>query len=99
MNAMISYILKYLFISRSKLGHHAAYLQIPIGLESDCSGLVDLIKRKAIYFEGENGETIIEKEIPEHLLDVAEEKRKELIGKVLSLQSQCNKFDVKLISC
>ena len=35
---------------RSKLNHNAAYLQIPIGLESNCKGLVDLVRRKAIYF-------------------------------------------------
>lgn len=34
-----------------------------------------------MYFEGPNGETMVEKEIPDHLIDVAEEKRKELIGK------------------
>lgn len=66
------------------MGHHAAYLQIPIGLESECAGLVDLIRRKAVYFEGSNGETIIEKDIPDNLKEVAEEKRKELIGRLFA---------------
>ena len=40
---------------RSKLGHNAAFLQLPIGLESKAEGLVDLIHRKAVYFDGEFG--------------------------------------------
>lgn len=40
---------------RSKLGHHAAFLQLPIGLESKAQGVVDLIHRKAVYFDGEFG--------------------------------------------
>lgn len=40
---------------RSKLGHNAAFLQLPIGLESETQGLVDLIKQKAIYFDGQFG--------------------------------------------
>jgi elongation factor G len=33
--------------------------------------LVDLIKMKAFYFEGKNGEIIVEKEIPENLVAFA----------------------------
>ena len=40
---------------RSKLGHNAAFLHLPIGLESKVQGLVDLIHRKAVYFDGEFG--------------------------------------------
>ena len=37
---------------RSKLNHNASFLQLPIGLESECKGVVDLIHQRAIYFEG-----------------------------------------------
>ncbi len=63
----------------SKLGHNAVAMQIPIGLEAGHQGLVDLVTMKAFYFEGDNGEKIIEKEIPAELQETAREKREALI--------------------
>jgi elongation factor G len=62
-----------------KLGHNAIALQIPIGLEADFSGVVDLIAMKAIYFDGENGEILRYAEIPAHLMEEAENRREQLI--------------------
>src|SRR6059058_2525796 len=42
---------------REKLKHNAIMMQIPIGLEGDHEGIVDLIAMKAHYFDGPNGET------------------------------------------
>ncbi|MEA1967191.1 MAG: elongation factor G [Thermodesulfobacteriota bacterium] len=64
---------------RKKLGHNAVLMQLPIGLEDKHEGIIDLITMKAYYFEGDNGETIIEKEIPAELADEAAEKREEMI--------------------
>lgn len=64
---------------REKLGLNAVLLQIPIGLESNLEGMVDLILMKAIYFDGENGEILREEEIPENLREEAEAKREELL--------------------
>ncbi|KAF6033760.1 hypothetical protein EB796_007929 [Bugula neritina] len=64
---------------RTKLGHNAAFLHLPIGLESECEGIVDLIEQKALYFEGAQGTEVVEKEIPEDMLEEVEEKRHELI--------------------
>jgi elongation factor G len=64
-----------------KLGHNAVAMQIPIGLEADLTGVVDLVSMKAMYFDGDNGETVRIEEIPEHLLNEAEEKREILIDK------------------
>lgn len=50
---------------RAKLNHNAAFIQLPIGVESDCEGIVDLIHRKALYFEGNFGMKIREDEIPQ----------------------------------
>ena len=64
---------------KRKLGHNAVALQIPIGLEADMEGVVDLVSMKAIYFDGENGEMVREESIPEALVAEAEKKREELI--------------------
>jgi elongation factor G len=64
---------------RTKLGHNAVAMQIPIGLETELKGVVDLVEMKAVYYEGENGEDIRIEEIPGHLLDEAKAKREELI--------------------
>ncbi|MDF1592508.1 MAG: elongation factor G [Desulfobacterales bacterium] len=64
---------------REKLGHNAVALQIPIGLEADLRGMVDLVRMKALYFDGENGETVRMEEIPENLLAEAARQREILI--------------------
>ena len=62
-----------------RLTDKAVALQIPIGLEEKLEGVIDLIKQKAIYFEGDMGEQIIEKEIPENLKKEAKEMRGKMI--------------------
>ena len=64
---------------KRKLGHNPVALQIPIGLEADMKGIVDLVSMKAFYFDGEKGELVREESIPDALLTEAEEKREELI--------------------
>ncbi|HSO20163.1 MAG TPA: elongation factor G, partial [Desulfosarcina sp.] len=64
---------------KEKLGHNAVALQIPIGLEADHEGVVDLVTMQALYFEGANGETIRREAIPEELREMAEERREALI--------------------
>jgi len=67
-----------------KLSPNAVVVQIPIGKESDLEGVIDLIRMKAIYFEGDFGENVVEKEIPENLKEEAEKTRKILIEKIAS---------------
>ncbi|CAG9768588.1 unnamed protein product [Ceutorhynchus assimilis] len=64
---------------RSKLNHNAAFIQLPIGLEGECQGLIDIIEQKAIYFEGNYGEEVRYDEIPQNLRSETDEKRHELI--------------------
>jgi len=64
---------------REKLGHNAVAMQLPIGLEIDFEGLIDLVSMKALYFDGENGEEIRVEQIPDHLMPEALAKREELI--------------------
>jgi elongation factor G len=67
---------------REKLDLNAHMLQLPIGLEGDLKGMVDLISMKAVYFEGPNGETILEKEIPAELAAEARDKRETLLEEI-----------------
>ena len=62
-----------------KLGLNSVMYQIPIGLEDAHQGVVDLIKMKAYYFDGDNGENVREDEIPAELVDKAKEYRAKLI--------------------
>ncbi|MBW1636044.1 MAG: GTP-binding protein, partial [Deltaproteobacteria bacterium] len=71
---------------RDKLDLNALMMQIPIGLESELAGAVDLVTMKAIYYEGDNGEILREDEIPADMLAEAREKR-ELLLEELSMFS------------
>ena len=64
---------------RKKLGHHAIAVQMPIGLEADHEGVIDLISMQAVYFDGENGDQIRREAIPEDLRDAAHTAREELL--------------------
>ena len=64
---------------RTKLGHNAVAMQIPIGLEMEAEGVVDLVTMKALYFDGDNGEIVRTEEIPANLQEEAKTKRDELI--------------------
>jgi elongation factor G len=64
---------------RQKLGHNAVAMQLPIGLEADLEGVVDLIEMKALYFDGPNGETVRTEEIPAQLGEQAREAREALV--------------------
>ncbi len=64
---------------KEKLGHNALAMQIPIGLEADFEGVIDLVSMQAIYFDGANGETIRIEDIPESLQSEADEMREALL--------------------
>jgi len=67
---------------REKLGHNPVLLQIPIGLEDTFEGVVDLIRMKALFFEGENGNKVVEKAIPTELVEKAATFREEMLDAV-----------------
>ncbi len=49
---------------RSKLQHHAALVQFPMGKESDFHGIVDILNDRAIYFDGNFGVDVRYDEVP-----------------------------------
>ncbi|MEI7709704.1 MAG: elongation factor G, partial [bacterium] len=66
-----------------RLSKKAVRVQIPIGLEDKFEGVVDLLRMKAFYFEGEMGNQIIEKDIPAELKADADKYHSELIEKIV----------------
>lgn len=64
---------------REKLHLNAVLVELPIGLEDRLEGVVDLINMKAIYFDEPNGTNLRIEEIPESMLEEAQQKREELI--------------------
>jgi len=67
----------------ARLTQNAVMAQLPIGVESDLSGVIDLLKMKAYKFEGNMGNEIVEFEIPAEYQAKAEEKRGMLVEKIV----------------
>ena len=64
---------------KDRLGAHAVPIQLPIGVEADFRGIIDLVTMKAeVYYDNE-GNDIREEEIPQDMLDKAEEYRTAMI--------------------
>ena len=67
-----------------KLNPNAVAANIPIGEEDKLSGVVDLIKMKALRFTGANGQEVVEEEIPAEMAEMAKEWRAKLVEKIVS---------------
>jgi len=67
---------------REKLRHNAVLMQLPMGLEADFEGVIDLVAMKAVRFEGDSGEHVVEGEIPEAWSEEAEVAREEMLDAV-----------------
>ena len=67
---------------QDKLNHNPVLLQIPMGLESDHRGVIDLVSMKALTFGGEHGEELIESEIPADFIEMAHAKREQMLDAV-----------------
>ncbi len=66
-----------------RLTPNAVRMQIPIGLEGEHDGVVDLLIQKAYRFGGKLGEEVNQEEIPEGMKEEAERLRKVLIEKIV----------------
>jgi elongation factor G len=64
---------------KEKLGQNAVLMQIPIGLEEDHVGVVDLVTMKANYFDGASGEIVRIEDPPENLLEEAKTRREQMM--------------------
>ncbi|MCD6149839.1 elongation factor G [bacterium] len=66
----------------NRLTPNAVAVQIPIGERMEFKGVIDLLKMKAYYFEGDKGEKVIEKEIPEEFKEEADKWREKMIERI-----------------
>ncbi|MFA5925984.1 MAG: elongation factor G [Parcubacteria group bacterium] len=66
----------------NRLSPKAVAIQLPIGQRNEFKGVVDLMKMKALYFEGDKGEIVREDEIPADLADLAKEWREKMSERV-----------------
>ncbi|KAF7967121.1 hypothetical protein HWV62_35752 [Athelia sp. TMB] len=74
---------------RTKLKIPAAAVQVPIGAEDELRGVVDLVRWKAVYNEGEKGINVVESdEIPESVMDLAKAKRQELFEQLAEVDEE-----------
>ncbi|XP_029922769.1 elongation factor G, mitochondrial [Myripristis murdjan] len=64
---------------RTKLNHNAAFVNIPIGLEANMRGIIDLIEERSMYFEGPFGQNVRYDEIPAEFRAEAADRRQELV--------------------
>ncbi|MEK7085027.1 MAG: EF-Tu/IF-2/RF-3 family GTPase, partial [Patescibacteria group bacterium] len=65
-----------------RLTPHAIPVTIPVGLESDFAGIIDLMRMKYVRFEGEHGEKVVAEEIPDHMKAEASSWREKLAEKI-----------------
>ena len=67
---------------REKLSDNPVMMQLPIGLEHELRGIVDLVEMKAVYFKGNAGEQVKTEAIPEDLISEAEAYREIMLDAV-----------------
>ena len=65
---------------QKRLGANAVPIQLAIGAEDEFRGVIDLVKMKAIYWNGDDmGTTFSEEEIPDELQALSEEWREKMV--------------------
>lgn len=71
--------------AREKLGICCAAVQVPMGEDERLKGLIDIIRNKAYYFDGANGENIREEPVPKEFNKIVNEKLMELVGQLANI--------------
>ena len=72
----------------NRLGVNAKPIEWPIGAETDFRGVIDLVTMKAYEYDGKQEEEAKEIPIPADLVDIANEKREELIEAVAEFDDE-----------
>ena len=69
----------------NRLSPNAVKMQLPIGLEGEHEGVVDLLLNKAYKFSGQMGETIEEVDVPANMVEEVEKERHTTIERLAEL--------------
>ncbi|HWG85981.1 MAG TPA: elongation factor G [Deinococcales bacterium] len=64
---------------RERLGAKPAPVQLPIGAEDQFKGIIDLIRMRAFFYKNDLGTDIEERDIPEDLVQAAQDARMALV--------------------
>jgi len=67
---------------RDRLRTNAVPIQLPIGSESEFTGIIDLVKMRAFIYNNDQGTDIQEQDIPGEMQEMAEEYRTKLVEAV-----------------
>ncbi|HIP96131.1 MAG TPA: elongation factor G [Anaerolineae bacterium] len=71
-----------------RLGANPVAIQIPVGVESDFRGVVDLIEMRAILHNGGDGTDRVFTEIPSGLVEEAARRREQLVEKLADFDDE-----------
>lgn len=72
--------------------HNAAFIHLPIGLEKECQGILDLIEERAVYFDGDYGDIVRYDEVPKDRRSEVQERRHELIEHMSNVDETLGKL-------
>ncbi len=67
---------------KERLTNNAVAIQLPIGMDSEFSGIIDLITEKAYHFDGARGENVVEVPVPEDMTEKVKKYRALMIEKI-----------------
>ena len=70
---------------KTRLGANGIPIQYPIGLGHDHKGIIDLMTMRAFYFEGEKGESVVERDVPADMLENVKKWRHTMVEKIAEL--------------
>ncbi|KAH9582197.1 Transcription factor [Trypanosoma melophagium] len=75
-------------MAKERLGINAAFIQLNMGTAQDFEGIVDVIERRSVHFDGPNGEIVRFEDVPAYIKDDVEATRKELIARLAECDSE-----------
>ncbi len=88
MDIMGANFFRVLDMIHDRLKAKAVPIQLPIGAEADFRGVIDLLKMRAFIFYDELGKDMREEDIPEDMVDLAEEYREKLLDAVSDVDDE-----------